>query len=89
MSREMLFYRADDGLIATARLGTDGIFAELADGKLAPNWTHIVPVGRELLFYRAGDGVISTGRLDTEGIFAELAEGGLNPDWTSITVLTA
>ncbi|MFF7989767.1 hypothetical protein ACFZDG_08265 [Kitasatospora xanthocidica] len=42
MSRELLFYRADSGVIATGRLGTDGIFTELAEGGLSPAWTTIV-----------------------------------------------
>src|SRR5262249_14425168 len=40
--RELLFYRAETGDIATGRLGTDGHFTGLAIGRLSNGWTHVV-----------------------------------------------
>jgi hypothetical protein len=85
VTRELLFYKASDGEIATARLETNGTFTGLKSGGVNPNWTHIVTAGRELLFYKASDGEIATARLEADGIFTGLKSGGVNPNWTHIT----
>ncbi|MEU4722336.1 hypothetical protein AB0G06_22185 [Nonomuraea dietziae] len=41
MSSELLFYRAGDGGISTARIDGQGIFTGLKDGRVNANWTHI------------------------------------------------
>ncbi|MFJ8696900.1 hypothetical protein, partial [Streptomyces roseolilacinus] len=79
MASELLFYRPDNGHIATGRLETNGNFTGLATGGVSSGWTHVVSVGRELLFYRADNGHIATGRLETNGNFTGLAEGALSP----------
>jgi hypothetical protein len=84
MAGELLFYRSNDGVIATATLDNTGRFHGQLDGQLNPDWTHIVAVGQELLFYRSNDGVIATATLDNTGRFHGQLDGKVNPDWSSI-----
>ena len=42
-NRNLLFYRANDGGISTATIDDQGIFTNLKDGRVNPNWTHITP----------------------------------------------
>ncbi|MEW1908857.1 hypothetical protein AB0442_10390 [Kitasatospora sp. NPDC085895] len=44
MSSELLFYRPDNGHIATGRLETNGTFTGLAQGGLSSNWLAVTPV---------------------------------------------
>ncbi|MFF9012766.1 hypothetical protein ACF09C_07285, partial [Streptomyces sp. NPDC014870] len=82
---ELQFYRSDNGIIATGRTDTNGIFTQLADGQLSDGWSHINALGRELQFYRSDNGIIATGRTDTNGIFTQLADGQLSTGWEIIT----
>ena len=44
MAGELLFYRSNDGVIATATLDNTGRFHGQLDGKVNPDWSSIISV---------------------------------------------